>query len=171
MMVSGSIWWIHFLAVPNSVTVKHMQLARLVTWRRSIWSLKVSRWSWGSVLPLYFAIVGILKRQWCLLDLRAERPNWCRLMNSVFLAANFLNLGLSSFISSFIGETTGTFSLFLEVAKVCLASRCVRISSPLLRPSQSKTLRDGLRASSVISLSRDLTIASGLVVRPDSVMF
>ena len=90
---------------------------------------------------------------------------------SVFLAANFSSLALSSFISSFIGEMTERSSLLLEVAEVCLASRWVRISFPLLRPSQLKMLCDDLRASSVISLSRDLTISSGLVVRPDAVMF
>ena len=90
---------------------------------------------------------------------------------SVFLAANFSSLALSLFISLFMGETTGRSSLLLEVVDVRLASRWVRISSPLLRPSRSKTLRDDLTASSMISLSRDLTIASGLVVRPDVVMF
>ena len=50
-------------------------------------------------------------------------------------------------------------------------SRCVCISSPLLRPSRSKMLHDGLKASSVNSLSLDLTTTSGLVVRLDVVMF
>ena len=90
---------------------------------------------------------------------------------SVFLAANVFSLALSSFISSFMGETTWRSSLLLEVTEVFLTSRWVRISSPLLRSSRSKMLHDGLRASSVISLSHDFTIALGLVVQPDAVMF
>ena len=42
---------------------------------------------------------------------------------SIFLAANFLSLALSSFISSFMGETTGRSSLLLEVVEVRLASK------------------------------------------------
>ena len=42
---------------------------------------------------------------------------------SVFLVASFLSLALSSFILSFIGETIGRSSLFLEVAELRLASR------------------------------------------------
>ena len=72
---------------------------------------------------------------------------------SVFLAANFSSLALSSLISSFIGETIGRSSLLLEVAELHFASKWVCISSSLLRPSRSKTLRDRLRASSVGFLS------------------
>ena len=70
---------------------------------------------------------------------------------SVFLATNFLSLALSSFISLLIRKTSGNSSLLLEVAEVCLAFRCVHISSPRLQPSWSKTLRDSGRASSVAS--------------------
>ena len=90
---------------------------------------------------------------------------------SLFLVANFSSLALSTFISSFMGDTIGRPSLLLEVIKLHLAFRWVCISSPLLRPSRSKTLRDGLRASFIGSLSHDFTIASGLVVRPEAVMF
>ena len=65
----------------------------------------------------------------------------------------------------------GKSFFLLEVVEVHVASRWVRISSPLLRPNRSKMLCDGLRASSVISLSCDLTIASGVVVRPNTVIF
>ena len=37
---------------------------------------------------------------------------------SVFLAANFSSLSLSSLISSFIGETIERYSLLLEVAEL-----------------------------------------------------
>ena len=90
---------------------------------------------------------------------------------SVFLFTNFLSLALSLFISLFMGETIRRSYLLLEVTEVHLTSRRVRISSPLLRPSRSKTLQDSLRASSVISLSHDLTIASSLVMQPDAVIF
>ena len=173
MKIFDSIWKIHFLVVPDSMTAKHLQRAKVVTWSWSIWSLKASRWSWGSVLPSYVAMVGILK-------LSGSGACWISVLNNeievdwvaaVFLAANFLSLALSSFISSFIREMTSKSSLLLEVVELCLTSRCLRISSPRLRPSRSKTLHNGLRASSVTFLSCDLTIASGLVVRPDAVMF
>ena len=45
------------------------------------------------------------------------------------------------------------------------------MSSPLLRPSRSNRLCNDLRASSLISLSHDLTMASGLVVQPNAVIF
>ena len=90
---------------------------------------------------------------------------------SVFLAANFLSLALSPFISSFIGKTIRRSSLLLEVAEWRLASRWVRMSSPLLQPSRSKILRDGLRASSVGSLFCDFAIAPSPVVRSEVVMF
>ena len=92
-------------------------------------------------------------------------------MTSIFLATNFSSMALSSFISSFIGEMTDKSSLLQEVAEVHLASRCVPISSPLLRPSRLKTLGNGLRASFVISFSRNLAIVSGLVVQLDAVIF
>ena len=42
---------------------------------------------------------------------------------SVFLAASFLSLSLSSVISSFMGEKAGRSSLLLEVVELRLASR------------------------------------------------
>ena len=45
MTVSGSICLIHFFVVLDSVTAKHSQRARVVTYKRSIWSFKASRWS------------------------------------------------------------------------------------------------------------------------------
>ena len=65
---------------------------------------------------------------------------------------------------------TTSLCLLLEVANVRIASRCMRISAPLLRPSRSNTLRDDLWASSVIPLSCDLAMAPGLIVRPDAVL-
>ena len=126
-------------------------------------------------MPPYVAMVGILK-------LASSGSCWISALNgkvevdwaaSVFLAANsnFSSLALSSFISSLIGETNGTSSLLLEVANVHLASRCVRMSSPRLRPSRLKTLCDGLKAYSVTSLSRDLTVASGPIVQLNAVFF
>ena len=79
---------------------------------------------------------------------------------SVFLAASFSSLSLRSLISSFMGEKANRASLLLEVAELCLASRWVRISSSLFRPSRSNTLRNSLWAFSVGSFSRDLTDAS-----------
>ena len=90
---------------------------------------------------------------------------------SVFLAANFSSLTLRSFIFSFIGETIGRSSLLLEVTELHLTSRWLRMSSPLLRPSQLKTLRDSLRTSSVGSLACDFAIVSSLIVRPEAKMF
>ena len=49
---------------------------------------------------------------------------------SVFLAAKFSSLALSSFISLLIIDMTGNSSLLLEVAYMRLASRCVHMSSP-----------------------------------------
>ena len=90
---------------------------------------------------------------------------------SVFLAPNFLSLAPSSFISSFIRETIGRSSLLLEVVESRLASKWVYMCSPLLRPSWSNTLHDGLRASYVGSFSHDFATVLGLVERPEAIIF
>ena len=89
---------------------------------------------------------------------------------SVFLAASFSSPSLSLLILSFMGKTTGRSSLLLEVTELRLASRWMRISSSLFRPSRSKTLRDGLRASFVGFLSCDFIGALGLVRQPEAVL-
>ena len=89
----------------------------------------------------------------------------------MFLAASFSSLSLSSLISLFMGEKAGRFSLLLEVTELHLASRCVRISSSLFRPSRSKTLQNDPRMSSVCSLSRDFIGALGLMGRPEAILF
>ena len=89
----------------------------------------------------------------------------------VFLAASFLSLSLSSLISSSMGEKVERSSLLLEVAELRLASKWLRMSSSLFRPSRSKTLWDGLRASSVCSISHNFIGASGLVGRLEAVLF
>ena len=172
VMVSGSIWRIHFFVVLDNVTVKHWQRASKVTCRRSIWSLKVSRWSRGSVLPSYATIDGIL-------NLVSRGACWISVLNGevdadymtlVFLAANLSSRALSSFISSFTRDMTASSSLLPEVAEVRLAFMCVCISSPRLQPSRSNTLQNGLWGSSVIPFSCDLAMTLGWMVRPEAIL-
>ena len=90
---------------------------------------------------------------------------------SMFLAVSLSSLSLSSLILSFKGENARGSSLLLEVAELCLASRWVLKSSSLFRPSQSNTLRDGLRAFLVGSFSQDFSGASGLGGQLEAVLF
>ena len=91
-MVSGLICLNQFLVVVVKVTTKHLDHARDETWCRSIWSLKASRWSWGSVFPSYVVMVGIrnpTSRDACWIS-RLKDELVVEGMASELLAANFL---------------------------------------------------------------------------------
>ena len=110
VMVSGSICQNHFLVVAVNVTVKHRHRSRDKTCNRSIWSLKASRWSCGSIFPLYIVMVDI----WKLMGRGAywiSRPKGEWVVEGIaseLLGASLSSLFLSSFISSCMGENVGT---------------------------------------------------------------
>ena len=122
--VSSSICLNHFLAVAVNVIAKHRHRARDETWSRSIWSLKASRWSWGSVFPSYVVMVGIRKPVGsgaCWIS-RLKSKLVVEGVASELLATSLSSRFLGSLILSFIGENVGT-SFFFDDADVLLASR------------------------------------------------
>ena len=123
-MVSGSICLNHFLVVTVKVTVKHLHRARDETWSKSIWSLKASRWSWGSIFPTYVIMIGIQNPAGRGTYWISKRKGELVVegVASELLAASLSSLFLSSLISSCIGENA-SMSFFFEDADVRLASR------------------------------------------------
>ena len=155
-MVSGSMCLNHFLAVTVNVTAKHLHRAHDETWSKSIWSLKVSRWSWGSVFPSYVVMVGIqnpLGKGTCWIS-RLKDELVVEGVTSKLLAVSLLSLFLSSLISSCTRENAGR-SFFFEDADVRLESRWARKSSSVFRLSWSNTLRDDFSVSLVCSFCCD----------------
>ena len=112
------------MAVVVSVIAKHLHRACDETCNKSIWLLKASRWSWGSVFPSYVVMVGIRKlagrgAYWI------SRPKSELVVEGVaskLLTASLSSLFLSSLISSCMGENVDT-SFFFDDANVLLASR------------------------------------------------
>ena len=116
VIVSGSICLNHFLAVAVNVTAKHRHRARDETWSRSIWSLKASRLSWGSVFPSSVIMVSIRKPVdsgacW-ISKLKGELV--VEGVASELLAASLSSRFQRLLISSCIGENVGmSFSLMM----------------------------------------------------------
>ena len=129
------------------------------------------------VLRVDFSLIGChswhseSSRQWLMLDLRTKGRSWCWWCGLDVFDRQLLKP--SSQFVNFIINRRDDWEVFYHSGGrwIVPCSKWVRTSSSLFRPSQSKTLWDGLRESSIGFLSRDFMSASGLMVRPEAILF